>query len=102
AGEFVPIEQFATDDELKGKLAIILQTWPLYRVCQYKVADAVTLVPKYLRLFCDSCKTETIWETTFYSNENCRDGFEGKRYQCRNCSSRTTSYYFYWKKGEQH
>jgi hypothetical protein len=95
------IEQFATSNELVSKMEIILQTWPLYRVFQYKGTDQVATVPKFLSLFCGNCSIDTIWETDLYTNESNRGGFGSKVYKCRNCGSRQTTYYFYWKREDQ-
>jgi hypothetical protein len=97
----VPIEQFTRDEELLAKLQVVLQTWPLYRVFRYTGADNVTIVPKYLSLFCENCKKDTFWETDVYSGENNRGGFNRKQFKCRNCGHRYFTYYFYWKKEEQ-
>jgi hypothetical protein len=97
----VAIEQFVTDDALKTKLQIVLQTWPLYRVFHYNGVDQVVAVPKYLTLFCDNCAKDTFWETSLYSGETNKHGFTEKTFKCRNCGSRDTTYYFYWKKEQQ-
>jgi len=100
----VAIPQF-TKEQLIAKMQLVLQTWPLYRVLTYAGADEVTLVPTFLSLFCDACKKETYWETSFYSNEGeglgNRSGFTRKLYTCRNCGNRQFTYYFYWKKEDQ-
>lgn len=83
----------------------MLQTWPLYRTLHYDGAETVKLVPEHLSLFCENCKLETFWETSFYSNEGGgegnRGGFTQKAYKCRNCKRMGVTYYFYWKKGSQ-
>jgi hypothetical protein len=101
-GGSVAIEPFADPDALLVRLQVVLQTWPLYRVFQYTGSDGVSTVPKYLNLFCDSCGKDTFWETHKYSGETNNTGFTSKQFECRNCTSRRTTYYFYWKKEEQH
>jgi hypothetical protein len=97
----VNVEQFASDDEFNVKFQVVLQTWPLYRVFAYTGADLVTVIPKFLSLFCDNCQKETFWETYTSVNASDRGGFHEKTYKCRNCGSRSTIYYFYWKKLEK-
>jgi len=99
----VPIEHFVTDDVLRAKLQSVLQEWPLYRVLAYTGADLVTLVPTNLSLFCQACRRETFWQTSFSTSgyENNRGGFSGKIYRCRNCGEGETIYYFYWMKEER-
>ena len=97
----VSIEQFTTDEELRNKLEVVLQTWPLYRVFRYTGADNVTIVPEHLSLFCENCKKDTFWETDLYRGENNRTGFNRKQFKCRNCGLRYVTYHFYWKKENQ-
>lgn len=100
----MPTEKF-TDEQLEAKLQVVLQTWPLYRTLHYAGAETVTLVPKRLTLFCENCKMETFWETSFSGYETSgkgnRDGFGRKSYDCRNCGRLEVIYYFYWEKEEQ-
>jgi len=98
----VAVEAFTSAKELLVKLQIILQTWPLYRVFQYTGTDNVSTVPQYLNLFCDNCEKDTFWETHLYSGETNNTGFTSKQFKCRNCGSSQTTYYFYWKKEQQH
>jgi hypothetical protein len=101
-GGSVAIETFADAKGLLVKMQVVLQTWPLYRVFQYTGADNALTVPKFLSLFCPNCQKETFWETGIYAGDNHRDGFTSKQFKCRNCTSRWVTYYFYWKKEEQH
>ncbi|HET8923618.1 MAG TPA: hypothetical protein VFN26_11560 [Candidatus Acidoferrum sp.] len=100
----MPTEKF-TDAQLTAKLQVVLQTWPLYRVLQYDGADNVTYVPKVLKLFCEDCKFESDWETSFSSYETARGGnkigFTQKTFACRNCGKKSVTYHFYWAKGNQ-
>jgi len=92
----VAIEQFIIDEHLRTKLKLVFQTWPLYRTLHYTGAEQVITVPKLLTLFCDNCKKDTFWETEIYGAH--KDGFTHKSYKCRNCGSRSVTYYFYWKR----
>jgi hypothetical protein len=94
----VVIEQFLDPKALASKMRSILETWPLYRVFQYRGADQVLTLPVYIGLFCDTCRKETIWQRSSYDGENNRAGFTEKEYKCRNCGDSTTTYYFYWRK----
>ncbi len=92
------VEQFITDEQLRTKLQVVLQTWPLYRQLNYTGGDQVKVVPQHLSLFCDNCNKDTFWETHIYAGLNNKEGFTEKQYKCRNCGNRTVTYYFYWKK----
>jgi hypothetical protein len=96
----VATEHFVTDDALRAKMQIVLQTWPLYRVFHYTGADNVVVVPRNLSLFCENCHNDTFWETHLYSGESNKGGFASKDFKCRNCGNRTFTYYFYWLKGQ--
>jgi len=94
----VSVEQFITDEQLRTKLQVVLQTWPLYRQLNYTGGDQVKVVPQHLSLFCDNCNKDTFWETHIYAGLNNKEGFTEKQYKCRNCGNRTVTYYFYWNK----
>jgi hypothetical protein len=95
------VEKFM-DEELKAKLAEVLEEWPLYRRLTYTGADKVVTVPKGISLFCNSCSRDSFWETQIdpgtYNRqaEDNRRGFVQKEYKCKNCGAGSVRYYFYW------
>lgn len=89
------VEQL-TEQGLQDKLAIALQTWPLYRRLEYSGAVNTITVPKYLTLFCPHCRLETFWQTSLYQGESNINGHAEKTYKCRNCNRGEVRYYFCW------
>ncbi|MGB0002456.1 MAG: hypothetical protein WBQ04_20225 [Candidatus Acidiferrales bacterium] len=89
----MPVEQF-TVEQLKVRMAEILETWPLYRSFVYDGADGVVVVPE-ISLFCSSCKRDTFWQTNVHG-QNFKQGFTTRTYKCKNCGGATVTYYFYW------
>ncbi len=88
--------QYLTDQQLRDKLVIVLQSWPLYRMLEYTGADGVIVVPQSLTLYCPNCRLDSFWETTIYSSENHKEGFNEKEFRCKNCDYGPVRYYFLW------
>ncbi len=97
------VEQLTAPD-LKEKLAIALQGWPLYRQLKYQGAAGTRLLPSAIYLHCDhaNCRSNptTVWQTTFYTGEVNKSGLHSKTYTCRNCGDSEASFYFLWEEDE--
>jgi hypothetical protein len=98
-----------TSAELQAKLAEILVSWPLYRVWAYVGKDChhvgvqsgrYGVLPKQLRMFCNNCKHETVWENQQVRVSFGYSFFNEEVYLCRNCGKETTRYVVIWQENE--
>ncbi len=87
---------YSKDEDLSRALKGILESWPLYRVLEYS-GSALTTLPKYIGMWCPTCKNDLWWERIDYSSSNERTGYGSAEYRCRNCTGETVRFYLYWK-----
>ena len=90
-----------TAEELNRKLLEIFEQWPLYRELSYTGGGGVFGPPRYLSLYCPSCKKDQFWQALeITQNYDYRRGFQACSSKCRNCGSAQTDYFYYWAKVE--
>ena len=83
------------DDQLLGKLSIILRDWPLYRVFRYTDA-ALNKFPDKITMPCPNCRKQQNWEQAnrggWVSDSTC----DSVKYWCKNCEMSVVTFYFAW------
>jgi hypothetical protein len=99
-----------TSNELQTKLAELLVNAPLYRIWTYSGKNChdidhmsgkrYGLLPKQLRMFCNQCKHETVWEIEYDRVTFGERFFNEKAYLCRNCGKEGVRYVIIWQENE--
>jgi len=108
-----PAAEELSAEQLVMKLSEVLESWPLYRLFRYggqsghhvRQVDMsrvkFSMLPKRISLYCTRCRNPQQWQTDRAEVYFTPNGFEERKYTCRNCGMNSITYFFGWRETEE-